>query len=310
MKHLIISALFCLFIWSNSSAQGLVLQDTIFTPPVTLSDAAELVTLHHGQFVPPAGALPFAKVNAQQITGCAPMYVNLGATQSKNVSQWHWFCPGGSPEESFAAAPIVTYADAGTHQISLVIRNSNGSDTLRDVISVEVMAAVSKLSFTTEVVGDSIICTNTTQNAETFFWTLNNGDPAGLNTNPQVFKADTSGTYTIGLTVAGSCDFNVVNNTVKVLLSGSKRLEGLGWQFGLSPNPNDGQFALNIVSPEKAAGQLSVLNPLGEVVYQESVQTIEGWNTYPVELRELPTGLYHLQFRNGQGGAVLRFVIR
>ncbi len=256
------------------------------------------------------GALPIVFVTAQPMTGCVPLEVQLGAAFFSEVDQWHWICPGASPASSFEAEPVVTYSTPGDYLITLIVSNAFGSDTLEDVVAIEALTGLVNPSFSTQVIGDSIICTNTTQNATSFFWTINNGNPVGIDTSPQVFEVDSSGVYTIALTVSNICETAVVLNTVTVIIAGEKSLEDSGWQFALSPNPNDGRFNLGVVSPENAVARLSVLNTLGEEVFVENIQAVEGKNMYPVGLGELPTGLYSLRFGTEKGGAVLRFVVR
>ncbi len=256
------------------------------------------------------GALPIAFVIAEPTTGCAPLEVQLGASFSENVEQWHWICPGGTPAESFEAEPQIIYSDAGIYPITVVVSNVVGSDTLDNLLSVEILPNLINPSFSTQVIGDSIVCTNTTQNASSFFWTINSGDPVGIDTSPQVFEVDSSGVYTVSLTVSNSCETSVVLNTVTVIISGEKSLEAAGWEFALSPNPNDGAFNLGVVSPENTEARMSVLNALGQEVYVEIIQAIEGRNMFSISLGELPAGLYSLQFRAEKGSVVVRFVVR
>ncbi|MFN0176848.1 MAG: right-handed parallel beta-helix repeat-containing protein [Saprospiraceae bacterium] len=256
------------------------------------------------------GALPIAFVTAQPVTGCTPLEVQMGATFSENVDQWHWICPGGTPAESFDAEPLISYLNPGVYPITVVVSNVVGSDTLDNLLSVEVLPNLINPSFSTQVIGDSIVCTNTTQNASSFFWTINNSDPVGIDTSPQVFEVDSSGVYTVSLSVSNSCETTLVLNTVTVIISGEKSLEAGGWEFALSPNPNDGAFNLGVVSPENAEARMSVLNALGQEIYAENIQAVEGKNIFPINLSELPAGLYHLHFRSDKGSVVLRFVVR
>jgi len=256
------------------------------------------------------GALPIAFVSATPISGCAPLEVQLGVAFSSDVDQWHWVCPGGNPAESLEATPIITYTTPGIYPITTIVSNVLGSDTISGVISIEVLPGLINPSFITQVIGDSIVCINTTQNDTSFFWTLNNGTPVGINTSPQVFEVDSSDVYTVSLTVSNSCETTAVLNTVTVIVVKSKNLEVNGWQFTLSPNPNDGQFNLSIVSPENSKAQLSVLNALGQEVFAENILAVEGRNTVPISMGELPAGLYSLFFRTEKGGAVLRFMVR
>ncbi|GEM_PF-1550624 len=255
------------------------------------------------------GALPIAFVIAEPTTGCAPLEVQLGSTFFDNVDQWHWICPGGTPAESFETEPLITYSNPGVHPITVIVSNAVGSDTIDNILYVEIWPNLVNPSFSTQVIGDTIVCTNTTQNALSFFWTINNSNPVGIGISPQVFEVDSSGIYTVSLTVSNTCETSVVLNTVTVIISGEQSLKAAGWEFALSPNPNDGAFNLSIVSPENAAAQCTISNALGQEIYTENIQAVEGRNMVPIRLSELPAGMYSLHFRTEKGSVVLRFVV-
>ncbi|MFN0214809.1 MAG: right-handed parallel beta-helix repeat-containing protein [Saprospiraceae bacterium] len=256
------------------------------------------------------GALPIVFVLAEPLTGCSPLEVQLGSAFFSEVDEWLWLCPGGNPVQSVEPAPLITYTNAGSYPVTLIASNAFGSDTLDNIVTVEVLQGLSNPSFATQVIGNSIHCTNTTQNASSFFWMLNNGNPAGINTSPHVFEVDSSGTYTISLTVSDPCDTFMVSNSVMVIKIGTENLTSKGWQIVLLPNPNDGLFQLGLDAPENASASISILNALGEVFFSKSIQAMEGTNSHQMDLEGLPAGLYYLKFNTLKGFEVLKFVVR
>lgn len=50
---------------------------------------------------------------------------------------WQWFFPGGSPASSSLPNPSVFYASEGSYDVTLVVGNANGNDTLVQTITVD-----------------------------------------------------------------------------------------------------------------------------------------------------------------------------
>lgn len=262
------------------------------------------------QTVQVAGALPVAFAYGEPSTGCAPLEVQTVVVNSDHVDTWHWFFPGGTPAESFEEAPTVVYTLPGDYEVSLILTNEVGNTTINQIFSVSAQQDVSNPSFTAQVLGDSIICTNTSQNATSFHWTLDGGSPEGANTSPFVFEVDASGNYSVGLTVAGLCDTFVLVEVVPVIISNTQNLEREGWQFGLFPNPNDGRFYLEIKAKETLPTQLSIVNALGVQVFVQQLDVTVGDNQFAVAVSDLPAGVYEAQIQTATGRANLRFVVR
>lgn len=256
-----------------------------------------------------AGALPVAFAYTEPAGGCAPLTVQTVVLSVDHVDSWHWFFPGGTPSESFDEAPLVTYPAPGEYFATLVVENEVGINTLDDIFSVYVQPSITNVSYAVEVQGDSLVCTNTTQNVLSYYWTLDGGQASGANTSPYVFEVGSTGNYTVGLTLVGICDTLTFSETVFVEISGTQSLVDAGWKFALSPNPNDGQFRLNISAQENLPARVSILNTLGMEVLSEKIQVNKGENLIPFDLNHLPAGVYHLQIQTEKGWANLRVVI-
>lgn len=263
------------------------------------------------QTVQIAGALPVAFVSVESAEGCGPQTIQSAVFQYDHVDTWHWQFPGGTPSESYEMEPAsVTYNVPGQYTVSLSITNEVGSVSLQDLATVVVLPSLVNPSFTALVSGDSIICTNTTQFAESFHWSLNGGPSVGDNTSPFAFKVDSSGTYSVELWLASVCDTATVTQTVNVTIVGTNQLDRAGWRFGISPNPNDGRFRLSVLSPEDLPARVVVLNALGSEVFEEKLAVTAGEQAHVFEHGELPAGVYHLQIHTQKGSTTLRFVVQ
>lgn len=63
-----------------------------------------------------------------------------------NVTSWQWSFPGGVPATSTLQNPTVTYATAGTYNVTLIVNNAQGADTLTRTAYVEVAVPTATLN--------------------------------------------------------------------------------------------------------------------------------------------------------------------
>jgi len=77
---------------------------------------------------------PVASFTADPVEGCAPLEVQFTDTSSGVPTEWAWdFGEGGT---STAQNPLYTYDTAGTFEVTLVVTNTTGSDTVTGTITV------------------------------------------------------------------------------------------------------------------------------------------------------------------------------
>ena len=75
--------------------------------------------------------VPKADFKTSAIAACANSAV-IFTDQSSNaeITSWNWSFPGGTPATSTDSNPLVTYANAGIYDVTLVASSSAGSDTV------------------------------------------------------------------------------------------------------------------------------------------------------------------------------------
>lgn len=77
-----------------------------------------------------AGSMaPVANFTANATNICPNMTVQFTDQSSLNPTSWSWSFPGGTPATSTAQNPSVTYASAGTYNVTLTVTNANGNDS-------------------------------------------------------------------------------------------------------------------------------------------------------------------------------------
>lgn len=254
------------------------------------------------------GSLPIAFAYFSPSQGCTPVQSKAIIVNEDHVDTWHWLFPGGTPSESFEKEPTVTYEQPGIYTMTLILGNEVGITKIEHLDTITALPGISNLSFTVQSTGGLINCTNNTLNANSFYWTLNGGAPAGHNTSPYTFQVDTSGTYTVTLFASDECQTKSTANDVQVVITSVSNLATTGWTFSLSPNPNNGVCALSVSPPQPSNLQLQILNALGQVVHTEKASLFAGEQSLPLNLSHLPAGSYVLQAQSGAGVWAMRFV--
>jgi PKD repeat protein len=130
---------------------------------------------------------------------------------STNASTWAWTFEGGTPG-TFAGQtpPAITYNNAGTYDVTLIVSNDAGEDTEIKVDYIEVFntppppAANFTANVTTINVGGSVNFTDLSTNSPTSWaWTFEGGTP-GTSTqqNPSNITYNTAGTFDVTLMVS------------------------------------------------------------------------------------------------------------
>ena len=141
---------------------------------------------------------PVASFTPSATAVCAGQTVTYTSTSTNSPTSYSWSFPGGTPSSSTSASQVVTYAAAGTYDVSLTATNANGPNTLNQTNYVTVNAipaapVVSAGGATTFCQGGSVTLNSSAGSGNT--WSSGSSN-ASIN-------ATTSGSYSVTQTVAG-----------------------------------------------------------------------------------------------------------
>ncbi len=256
-----------------------------------------------------AGAIPtVSQVSATGGNGCAPLQTEFTALFPDHVDSYHWLFPGATPAESFNMVPQVTYDVPGVYPVTLLLSNVVGTNeyVFPDYIHVE--GPLLAPGFFVQVLGNSLVATNTSLDYTQFYWLLD-GVPVIPSTVQQAFAVDSSGVYVVALFIANNCDSASLQVSVPVVLSGIQDPAADDLKLLLLPNPNDGSCRLELSSPETLPAQLSVMNAAGQVVYTQKTSLAAGENTLQLHFADLTAGLYLLRLQTEKGGQSVKFIL-
>ncbi|MBU8871845.1 MAG: PKD domain-containing protein [Gemmatimonadales bacterium] len=190
--------------WDRYSGYGMV-------------DAAEAV----GAVVPPGALAAFI---ADDTTGCSPFTVNFTDESTGPIDSWVWNFGDGM--QSISQNPSHTYSDPGVYDVGLAVTSPDGDDSIVKFGYIIVGAAPSP-SFTSSVeypefisAGESVDFTDTsTGDPTSWLWDFGDGGSSTLQSPTHFFN--TSGAFSITLTVTNSCgsEFLTVPNLILVIPS-------------------------------------------------------------------------------------------
>ena len=156
---------------------------------------------------------PTAGFSAGATSGCVPFAVTFNNT-SNFATTYAWSFPGGTPPTSTDPNPTVVYNTSGTYNVTLIVSNSAGSDTLTLTNYINV-AAQPAPGFTSSVNGLTTSFTNTSANATSYLWDFGDGQTSTQPNPTHTYAAD--GTYIVMLSATNNCGTVTTTQTVTIV---------------------------------------------------------------------------------------------
>ncbi|MDD4250475.1 MAG: PGF-pre-PGF domain-containing protein, partial [Methanosarcina sp.] len=148
---------------------------------------------------------PVASFTSDCTTGNAPLTVQFNDTSTGSPTSWNW--DFGDEGTSTEKNPPHTYLSAGYYTVNLTVKNSNGTDSKTDVITVleEEIDVLPVAAFSTNVTSGyaplSVLFTDCSENATSRSWDVNNDGIEDSKETSFVYTYTSTGTYNANLTV-------------------------------------------------------------------------------------------------------------
>ncbi len=174
---------------------------TYFVELTAINSCGELTTTIEIEIAAPPTA-PTAGFGADVIMGCAALTVNFSDNSSSNVEAWDWSFPGGTPSSSTEQNPTVVYNSEGTYDVTLIVTNAVGADTLTEVQYIDI-DDVPMAGFTSSVNEALVDFTNTSTEATSYSWDFGDSNTSTEESPSHTYDMD--GTYTVILTATNAC---------------------------------------------------------------------------------------------------------
>lgn len=154
---------------------------------------------------------PLANFSANSLQVCPGGTVLFTDNSLGNPTSWNWSFPGGTPSSSTSQNPTVTYSTAGTYNVTLMVSNINGKDTLIKTAYITVALPTAVISgnatiYTGNSAYLSVAFTGKPPYSFTYFDGTSPQTISGINTNPYLFLVSPSVTTTYTLTAMNDAD--------------------------------------------------------------------------------------------------------
>lgn len=181
-----------------------------------------------GQFLRPEDEMtkPMGEFTADFTTTTKGSNIQFTDLTSQNPVEWIWQFEGGSITTSTDRNPIVTYTDNGAYDVTLIVQNDLGTDTIvkYDYIHIQdaETAPTANFSYDRDTIykDGSVQFTNlSSENSVNYKWTFTNGSPAtSIDKNPLV-KYTKAGSHLVALSVANIAGSNskIIQKAITVL---------------------------------------------------------------------------------------------
>jgi hypothetical protein len=142
----------------------------------------------------------------------------------------------------------------------------------------------------------------------TFHWDF--GDGFTFSGSNPVHTYAVNGSYTVTLTVTEP-NCGTSHTFSKVINTSIGQFEnGLNQVIRAFPNPSNGQVVVSISGTEAFEGSIQVVNGVGQILVNEPVAKQDGVVEIPMDLRNLPKGVYTIRLSGEQGESNLRVVLQ
>jgi len=239
---------------------------------------------------------PVAVFTADATLGCAPFTVQFTDQSTTNPSSWSWLFDGGSPASSNEQNPTVTYSEPGIYRVTLAVSNAFGND----INSQENYIVVNDLpvaAFDVAEDNGKVLFTNSSLYGNSYIWDFGDGNTS-IDENPEHFYTE-PGTYTAVLQVAGPCGVSTFE--MEIVIDEIVGVEDLSFvnEFNLFPNPNTGDFTIQMIGKGKESIEISFLNVLGQTIQSESFDFSSGQLNRRFNLNDLAGGIYLVKISSG-----------
>lgn len=216
-----------------------------------------------------ACAQPIAAITPPAVI-CEGQCVDFLDASTGGATAWEWTFTGASVNTSTDQNPTnICYPVAGTYDVTLIVSNSSGSDTITIQVVVNALPVVNAGPDVTINVGE-VTTLVPSGPAGNYVWTPNTGLSCDVCLNPNASPLVTT-EYLLTVTDANGCSgWSTVTVYVNVV-------EGIGVPNAFSPNGDGFNDVLYVKGNGLESMIFSVYNRYGQQVFTSNDQTV-GWD--------------------------------
>ncbi len=265
-----------------------------YTVILSATNACGTTTL--SQQIEVVGPQAVASFISSEVNGCLPFTVTFEDTSTGSPTGWDWTFPGGIPSTSTEQNPTVVYNTSGVFDVNLEVTNPAGASSIEQSSYITISEnPISDFTVTVNMNGN-VDFTNNSNFGDSYEWIFGDGN-ISVENSPN-YTYDTSGLYSIQLIVTNSCGTDTMTQEILIDITGIENLTFLE-KFALFPNPNSGDFTLNIEGQPLDRLEVSLYNILGQRIFNEEIDFTSGQLIKDYKLSRLAAATYILQIKSG-----------
>lgn len=249
----------------------------------------------------PVTSADFEASATEIFVGDSVAFTNL----SENATSFFWTFEGAIPENSTEENPVVTYNEPGYYDVTLFATNGHGYDVATKTAYIYVKA-VTTADFTADIttvnIGEPVAFVNLSENAASYYWSFQGGEPAvSQEENPVVVYA-TAGIYNVTLfaTNGASTDMEIKEGFITVTDETSISTTNNS-EVEIYPNP-----AISVVNVSaEGLQQISIYDITGRIVFEKDVNS----DNETIDISKFQRATYAIRITTDTGTFVRTLVV-
>ncbi len=222
-----------------------------------------------------------------------------GAATLETNMQGTYFWSTGQTSSAIQASQSGTYSVTVTDLFGCV------SDATTEVVEVFLPIA----DFSTFILGYGVRFTNLSQNATGYVWNFGDGRITTQESPDHIYDWP-GGTFTVTLTVFNECD--TVTKTIEVTVNREVGINSMNSQesFNVYPNPNNGQFNLEINSQKSSVFTYTITDLSGKQIVSSNIGVVNGKHVELISLNNVSPGFYFVKVKSENAENVIKISVQ
>ena len=253
------------------------------------------------------GVAPAPAFESNLLNGCAPLTVQFTDLSMGDPLAWNWFFPGASPASSQEQDPEVVYPEPGLYPVTLQVSNPFGEDSLTIEQYVEVIG-LPDATFSFEQEDLKVVFEPTMLDTSlNYLWLFGDGNQSTEQIPTHTYEMP--GMYTAQLIITNECGSDTSSQAINLIIDNVSEEEWLESVL-LFPNPNGGDFSIEIRGPASETLVFRVLNILGQQFYEGNANFQSGLLQEQIHLPSKAAGVYLLEIKSDTRLSYRKFIVK
>ncbi len=245
-------------------------------------------------------------IKSSKSTICVKETVVFSAAKTGPTYNYIWdFGLGATPATASGAGPItVTFNSYGTNNVKL--RTQDLTQKEEALFQLEIQALPLAL-FSFSKNNGTVIFNNTSTDANTYLWDFGDGTTSSEENPTHEYKK--TGVYPTTLIAYGKCTSLPAKKQVNIssIVATNDIFDKL--TATISPNPNQGNFDLNVGNQSFTNVEIEITDVLGKVIFKQKNNLVQGEQKIPIQLQNANAGIYFVKIKNGKASGVLKMFV-